>query len=66
MIKALFSYFVKFSKNVSILSKKYFKDYKMDRLNLKLIIMITYNKNIFSINNKCQKCGYQTNIEFFI
>lgn len=46
-IKTLFLYFVEFSKNKSILSKVYPKNYVINGPNKKLIIIITYYKSIF-------------------
>lgn len=42
---------VKFLANRSIILKKYSKNYKINKLNKKLIIIIIHNKNTFSINN---------------
>lgn len=51
-MKALFLYFVEFNKNRLILSKDYLKDYIVDGLNKRLIIMIIHNKSIFLANNR--------------
>lgn len=54
-IKLLLLYLVEFSKNRSILLKKYPNDYIVGSANQISIIMIIYNKSIFSTNNSCQK-----------
>ena len=48
-------YFIKFSNNDLILLKAYFDDYAIEKFNQKLIIIIIYNKNIFSANNSYPK-----------
>lgn len=50
-IKLLLLYFMKFFDNRSILSKIYSKDCIVNSPNQKLIIIITYDKSIFFINN---------------
>lgn len=51
-IKELLSYFVEFSKNESILFKKYYKNQFINRFNKWSIIINIYNKKIFLANNK--------------
>lgn len=53
-MKIFLSYFIKFNKNILILSKKYFKNSIINKFNRKLNIIIIYNKKLFSINNKYQ------------
>lgn len=48
-IKSLLSYFIKFSNNKFMLSKIYLTNCIIRRSNQRFIIMIIYNKNIFSI-----------------
>lgn len=50
-IKAYLLYFVKFSKDASILPKKYPNNCIVRRADRSSIIMITYNKIIFSAND---------------
>ena len=52
-IKLLLSYYIKFLNDRSILSRIYHNNCIVKRLNQKLIIIIIYNKNIFSINDDC-------------
>ena len=54
-IRAQFLYFVKFNKDDTILFKEYPNDCIVRSLNQRLIIIIIYNKSIFSTNNDCQK-----------
>lgn len=54
-IKSLLSSFVEFFNNKSILLKIYSENCAINNLNQRLIIMITYNKNTFFINNGQQK-----------
>ena len=51
IIKAFFSYIIEYNKNESILSKDYSKNYIINNLNKRLIIIITYNKNTFLTND---------------
>lgn len=51
-IKSLVPYFIKFNK---ILSEEYLSNCAVRDLNQWLIIIITYDENIFSANNNCQK-----------
>lgn len=54
-MKKLLPYFVEFSKDRSILPKKYLKNCIIKELNQRLIIMIIYNENTFLANNRYQK-----------
>lgn len=51
-MKELLPYFVEFSKNGSILPKKYPKDCVVRGPNRRPIIMITHDENTFSANDK--------------
>lgn len=53
--KILLPYFVKFKEDNTILLKEYLENCTVGDSNQWTIIMITYDKNIFSINNNCQK-----------
>lgn len=55
MLKKLLPYFVEFSKDESILFKKYLEDYVVRESNQWLIIMIIYNESIFLTNDGHQK-----------
>lgn len=48
-------YFVKFKKKGTILSKKYPKDYAIDGLDQRPIILIIHDENTFFVNNRRQK-----------
>ena len=50
-IKYIFFYFVEFSNNNLILPKVYPNNCVVGRSDKKLVNMITYNKNIFFVNN---------------
>lgn len=52
-IKSLLPYLVKISKDTFMVSKKYPDNCIVGRLDWQLIIMITYDKSIFSANNSC-------------
>lgn len=52
-MKKLLPYFVKFSKNGSILSKKYPENCVIRKPNWQPIIMIIYNKSSFLPNDRC-------------
>lgn len=54
-MKAILPYFVEFSKDRSILPKKYPKDCMVDGPDRRPIIMITYDESTFSANNGCRK-----------
>lgn len=54
-IKSLFPYFIKFLDNKFKLSKTYSENCIIGGPNWRLIIMITYDKSTFSINNNKQK-----------
>lgn len=46
---------VKFEKNSAIKVKKYFLDYILENNKYQPVVIITYNKYIFSINDKILK-----------
>lgn len=50
-IKTLLPYFVKFKKDGTILPKKYSEDCIVGGLDWQSIIMVIYNKSIFSAND---------------
>lgn len=52
-MKELLSYFGEFSKEGLILSKKYSENCIVEKPNQWSIIMIIYNKSIFSVNDEC-------------
>lgn len=54
-INLLLSYCMEFSDNRSIIPKINFKDWIIIGLNKRLVIIIIYNKNIFSKHNHWQK-----------
>lgn len=54
-IKSFLPFFVKFFDDRSILFKVYLNNCAVGRLGQKLIIMITYDKSIFSGNDNCRK-----------
>ena len=54
-MKSLLPYFVKNFEDSTMAPKKYPDDCTVERLDQKPIIIITYNKNIFSTNNKHRK-----------
>lgn len=54
-MKSLFLYLVEFFENKFMLPKKYLNDCIVSSLDQKVIIIIKYNKSIFSINDGCQK-----------
>ena len=54
-MKVLLPYLVQFKENGIILPKKYPDNYAVKGSNYQLIIMIIHDKNIFSVNNSCQK-----------
>lgn len=64
-MKVLLPYFIKFKKNGTILPKKYLKDYVVRGSDGQLIIMIIYDKSIFSTNNSYQKFERLKDMEFF-
>lgn len=51
-IKLLLLYLIKFLKNSIMVSKKYLSDCIIEGLEKRLVIMISHNKNIFSVNNR--------------
>lgn len=51
MMKELESYLIEFNKDEIIKDKKYLSNYTINNANWRLIIIITYDENIFSINN---------------
>lgn len=51
VMKLLLLYFMRFKKDSKIFTKKYLIDYTIRKLNWQQIIIIIYNKRIFSTNN---------------
>lgn len=64
-IKALLSYFVKFKKDSIILSKEYVENCAVEGLDQQVINIIMYSKNVFSVNDSCQKVWIFERYEIF-
>lgn len=59
-------YIVEFKEESIIKTKTYLSDYVIKGLNWRLIIVITYNKYTFFVNDNIQKCGFEKKTHFCI